>query len=96
MYTHKTNTALSSNQVAYPIGKNKDAYYHHIYFRQDNETGEITAENTVIKNFYGKNEQLFKGTPKECISFIEEIVKREGEWVRDEKLNYVFQEPLTP
>lgn len=95
MYLNKTNIGIASNQVAYPVGINKDAYYHNTYFCQDVETGEVTVENTVIKNYYSdKKIELFKGTAKECQQFIVDIVEKEGEWIRDERLKYVHQVPI--
>jgi hypothetical protein len=95
MYTRNVITALDVAQIAYPIGPNKDAYYLESYFRQNVETGAIEVSNQVYKNWYGnKKEHLFSGSAKECLVFIAGIVASEGEWIRDEKHDYVFHPPV--
>ncbi len=89
MYIHKQATAYNMQQVAYPVGINKDSYYLQSYFKQDIETLVISVEHKVVKNMFGKSEELFSGSAKECYNHISNIVETEGEWIRDKKLNYV-------
>lgn len=95
MYTTDIITALDAAQIAYPVGPDKDSYYMESYFRQNVKTGELSASNHVFKNWYsGSRELLFSGSPKDCLEYIRGVVAKEGEWVRNEKLDYVFQLPV--
>jgi hypothetical protein len=90
MFTNKTITAFSNNQVAYPIGPNKDSYNHQAYFKQNVETGEINVTNEVIVNWPNDRTRkvLFSGTAKECEQFIINLVieeEKKGKWMRNEK-----------
>lgn len=99
----KTVTAFNSSQVAYPVGKDKDAYCVQSWFVENLETGSIESQHKLVKNsscakYNPKRnyragtrfrEELFTGSYKDCIEKVKEIVEIEGEWVRDEKLNYI-------
>jgi hypothetical protein len=95
MYIRKEIAALDISQIAYPVGINKDSYNLYSYYSEDVETGEITVIHQVYKNWYARDrsEALFTGTIKECYKVIIDIVNKEGEWVRDGRLNYVHNIP---
>lgn len=94
MSTITTLYAASSEQVAYPVGENKDSYYMTNMYREDVETGEITVTHKVRKNVYSEDELLFEGTAKECLDYIHTIVSKieaeVGKWVRDERMKQVL------
>tara|TARA_R110000868_G_scaffold92281_7_gene256009 strand:+ start:605 stop:979 length:375 start_codon:yes stop_codon:yes gene_type:complete len=100
-------SGYNSKQVAYPVGINKDSYTITSFFKQDINTLETETEHTVVKNWSYQeynpkltykegakfSEDLFKGTFKECQQFIIDIVEIEGEWIRDERMNYIHVQP---
>jgi hypothetical protein len=92
MFTYNNIVAVNSNQVAYPVGLNKDSYNLVSSFIQNIETNEVTIKHIVTKNF--ERITLFEGTAKECLNYINEIVLIEKEWIRDDKLNYVYPNKL--
>jgi hypothetical protein len=102
---NKTISAYNSNQIAYPVELNKDSYSINSYFHQDINTLEVTVKHELVKNhMYNPKEEgktykegakfrelLYTGTYKECQDyFINTILPIEREWIRDEKLNYVY------
>jgi hypothetical protein len=95
MYTIDTITALDVAQVAHLVGPNKDSYSIESYFRKNVETEELNVSHHVFKNWYrGDRELLFSGSPKDCLEYIRGVVAKEGEWVRNDKFDYVFQPPV--
>lgn len=73
----KTTFAFNADQVAYPIGPDKDAYYVGTHFYLDTETNVVTSTSIAFKNFYNlsKSKELMKGTYKECYDCIQQIIK---------------------
>lgn len=74
----RTRTALDTQQVAYPVGENKDSYNIMTYFRYNTETKETTTTHEVVKNWMGENKKLLKGSYDECFELIQEIVREEN------------------
>lgn len=103
----KTVNAYNHSQVAYPVGVNKDSYSITSYYYENLETGVITVKHEVVKNWscsnYNPNckykegtrfrETLLTGSYLDCVNKIKSIVDEEGEWIRDERLDYVHQIP---
>lgn len=99
-------SALSTNQVAYPVGQNKDSYTIVSRFNQDLTNGDITVSHELIKNWSSNRykeegieypegtrftEKLHRGTYQECIELVKTIVKEQGEWRRPKG---TFQDPV--
>lgn len=65
---------LNSDQIAYPIGPDKDSYTIYTWFILDIDTEQVTHHCEVRKNTSREDKSLFTGTYKECYQYIEEIV----------------------
>lgn len=70
-------TALDTHQVAYPVGENKDSYNIMTYFCYETSTKETTVTHEVVKNWFGENKTLLKGSYDECFDLIQRIVEEE-------------------
>lgn len=93
MYTkRKVTSALHSSQVAYPVGKLKDAYTILSRYTENLQTGEIKSIHELMKNdSYSPwkegmdasskhRELLHQGTYNECAAIVDNIILKEGEW----------------
>lgn len=91
----KTITALHTSQIAYPVGQDKDSYTIMSWYRENLQTGIITSEHKLVKNWssdrYKKpdvsyaegtrfTEDLHTGTYQECVEITKKIVMEQGEW----------------
>lgn len=94
MYIQTKNvTGHNISQVAYPVGKNQDSYSIVSFFTEDLETGEVTSQHSLVKNWFSPEfnpkykykegarfrETIFVGSYKECANKVKEIVEQEGE-----------------
>lgn len=72
-------TSLEVEQVAHPVGPQRDSYYILTWFKLDTISNETTHRCEVIFRFHdvdsNKRANLFKGSYKECYDYIENIVK---------------------
>lgn len=99
--------STSNNTVAFEVGEEtKDFYSTRTLYEHDPNTDNIKYSCEVIKNWSydplptgaekieGKkySEVVFKGSLKECISYIDNIVREEGHWKNDPKntFNKIF------
>lgn len=105
-------STYSKEYIAFEVGKeSKDTYCIMAIARHNIETGEINTQYTVLKNdSYSKKptdpslikenqkyeEELLKGSAKECLDFIVDIVTKEGYWDQDPNDGFkkVFIEPI--
>jgi hypothetical protein len=73
---NKTHTTFGLDQVAYPVGPNKDGYYIGTHFSLDTETNVVTSKSIAFKNFYSTSKcgELTRGTYKECYDYIQQII----------------------
>ena len=68
----------NSDQIAYPVGKNKDSYSIVTYIYVNTIDDSIKSmRSEVRKNYFGKDAKLLEGTFSECYKFIEDIVLKE-------------------
>lgn len=91
-------SGYNNQQVAYPVGLNKDSYSILTFFNQDLKTGDITVSCEVVENWIGKNKtMLYAGSYLDCVEFtrklVTEIENQYGVWNRDERGNYVLTNP---
>ncbi len=101
----KIITGLESQQIAYPVGLEKDAYNVYTWFKHNIETLETIVTCELVKNPFNneKNpsksykegtkfkETLHKGSYKECIEYFKDnILNTQKEWIRNEKMDYVY------
>ena len=73
--SNQTIISLDIHQGLYQVGANKDSYYLIIYHYYDIDTETSTQKAEVSKNFYGKDESLYKGTIEECLALLRAIAK---------------------
>lgn len=75
----KTTQAFGVDQIAYPVGPNKDGYYVGTHFYLDTETNLVTSKSIAFENFYSttKCKQLHTGTYKECYDCIQQLIAPE-------------------
>lgn len=74
---YKISSAFNTDQIAYPVGPDKDSYSIGTHFHLDTETNVVTSKSIAFKNFYSttKCEQLLTGTYKECYDCIQQVIK---------------------
>lgn len=91
-------SGYNNQQIAYPVGLDKDSYSITTNFTQNLETGEISLTCKAIKNWVSQsNVVLHEGTYLECVEVIRtlvtEIEKEYGVWNRDKRGEYVLSNP---
>lgn len=103
--------SFSKEYIAFDVSKEtKDTYCIQAKTTTNIETGAISARYSVLKNdSYSKKpedpslikedkkyyEVLYKGSCKECLDFIIDIVEKEGYWKQDpdDGFKKIFVEP---
>ena len=77
---NKVQSTFEADQVAYPVGPDKDGYYVGTHFSLDTETNVVTSTSIAFKNFYStsKCKELMRGTYKECYDHIQQLIKQES------------------